>query len=114
MARKPNKYYNKKTVVEGHEGIVFDSRKEARHFLRLTVRQDKGEILNLKLQPKFELTVNDCKICNYIADFSYELPDSHTLVVEDVKSSQTSKNPVFKLKKKLMLAIHKIEVSEVL
>lgn len=114
MARyRKNKYNNQRTVVGGYPDLVFDSRIEAKHFLRLKEMERSGEITELNLQPKFKLSVNDCKICNYIADFSYRGKDGE-LVIEDVKSPQTSKNPVFRLKKKLMKAVLNIEVHEIL
>lgn len=115
MPRK-SKYRNKKTKIDGYPGIVFDSRKEARHFLRLKEREKRGEINSLKLQPKFKLTVNDVHVCYYIADFSYytESDEDNLLIVEDVKSPITSRNPVFRLKKKLMKAVWNVEVIEVI
>jgi|TARA_R110000751_G_scaffold180537_1_gene286953 hypothetical protein len=110
--KKRNKYNNKRTK-DSVTGIVFDSHKEARHSLRLKDRELNGEISSLKLQVKFSLEVNDCKVCDYVADFTYIDKDDN-LVVEDVKSPQTSKNPVFRLKKKLMFAVYGIEIQEIM
>ena len=47
----------------------------------------------------------------YVADFVYE--ENGAKVVEDVKSPITRKNPIYKLKKKMMMYVHGIEVKEV-
>ena len=45
----------------------------------------------------------------YLADFAYRTKDG-TIVVEDVKGAVT---PEFRLKRKLMLHVHGIEVQEI-
>ena len=50
------------------------------------------------------------KICDYIADYTYLLIEedgSSRFIVEDAKGVLT---PEFRLKKKLMLAIHNIDI----
>ena len=107
------KYRNKPTEVDG---ITFASKKEAKRYQELKLLERAGEISNLKLQPAFPLRVHGYKIGKYIADFSYMSQSKHkpegSLVVEDVKSTAT-KTPVYSIKKKLMLAIHGINISEV-
>ena len=69
-----------------------------------------GTIRDLKLQPRFKLHVNGQLICTYVADFEYEkeLKDGEWIsVVEDTKGVET---PEFKLKKKLMKAVHGVEI----
>lgn len=106
------KYRNIKTVIDN---IKFDSKKESYRYLELKQLQKQGKISDLTLQPKFILEINGCKICNYIADFSYYVQDSRTKaiclnrVVEDVKGMKTA---VYRLKKKLMKACHGIDILE--
>lgn len=121
-----NKYYNKKTVVDG---IVFDSRKEARRYQELLLMQRAGVISELRRQVKYVLiptyyeTVerygkNGQRLkdgrkvleyeCSYVADFVYE-EDGKT-VVEDTKGFKTKD---FIIKRKLMLWVHGIRVREV-
>ena len=100
-----SKYGAIKTKVDGH---LFDSRKEARRYSALKVLLEQGTITDLELQVPFSLDVNGDHICNYVADFTYELRDG-TPVVEDVKGVLTD---VYRLKKKLMLAIHRIAIHE--
>ena len=69
-----------------------------------------GVVTQLERQIKYELSINQVKICNYIADFRYLLEEENglsKLVVEDAKGMLT---PEFKLKQKMMKAIHNIDI----
>lgn len=98
---KRSKYGNVKVVVFG---ITFDSIKESNRYLKLRQQEKDGEISNLELQPRFDCVVNGVHVCFYKADFKYFINDR--LVVEDVKSAFTAKNREFRLKKKLVEALH--------
>ena len=105
--RSRAKYGNKKTVVDG---IKFDSKWESQRYLYLKSLEKAGRIKNLILQPKFLIIVNGQKICAYIADFKYNKEDASGQwehIIEDAKGVET---PEFKLKKKLMKAVHNIEI----
>jgi hypothetical protein len=71
-----------------------------------------GEIVGLECQPRYPLTLNGVKLATYVADFRYRHVASGEIVVEDVKSKPTITD-VYRLKKKLMLALHGIELKEV-
>ena len=108
MAKK-SKCRNIKNVLDGYK---FDSLKEARRYSELKLLQRAGEITDLEVQPSFELKVNHTLICKYIADFSYYngigVP---YLVVEDVKGRKSGGPWAhFRIKAKLMDAIHGIDV----
>lgn len=75
----------------------------------LLALQAAGLIRDLETQPKFRLDVGSVHICSYLADFQYFDVPRGAIVVEDVKGMRTE---VYKLKAKLMLAIHGIEVEE--
>jgi len=92
------------------DGIFFHSKKEARHYKTLKAMQQAGIIRDLETQPKFKLDIDGTHICNYFADFKYWDNELDREVIVDVKGVKTA---VYKLKKKLMLAIHNIEVEEV-
>ena len=102
------KYKNVKTDVDG---ITFDSIKEANRWCELQLLERAKEISGLQRQVKFPIVVNDEKICDFILDFMYCHKSKR--VVEDVKSPITAKNPVYRLKKKLLKALYGIEVQEV-
>lgn len=99
------KYLNKKTVVDG---IKFDSQREATRYSVLKIMQVAGIISDLRLQVPYTITINGLKVCKYVADFVYI--DNGREVVEDVKGMKT---PTYNLKKKLMKAVHGIEIQEV-
>jgi hypothetical protein len=92
------------------DGIFFHSKKEARHYKVLKAMQQAGIIRDLETQPRFKLDINGVHIANYFADFKYWDNELDCEVVVDVKGVRTE---VYKLKKRLMKAIHGIEVEEV-
>ena len=100
-----SKYRNIKTEVDG---IVFDSKAEAKRYMELKILEKANEISDLRLQYPFECKINEKKICTYKADFDYFEGDQW--VIEDVKGFRTQ---VYKLKKKLVEALHGIEIREV-
>lgn len=123
-----SKYRAKKVVVDG---IKFDSKKEARRYGVLKAMEENGEIRNLELQVKFTLIpsqyeyvaqygkkgqrIKDKKVlvereASYYADFVY-CKDGR-VIVEDTKSNIT-KTPEYILKRKLMLHLFGIKISEV-
>lgn len=104
MLRHYGKYNNRKTVVDG---ITFDSCREANRYIELKTLQKAGFISNLKLQQKFLIVPkegNNSRARFYIADFTYT--ENGVEVIEDVKSEITRKNPVYTLKKALMLYLY--------
>ena len=123
------KYGNTKVEIDGH---VFDSKKEAGHYLRLKSMEEAGEISGLRMQVPFEIipavykdeirhlktkdkVVSRCvqKATHYIADFVYTEAATGKETVVDVKSEITRKNAEYRLKKKMMLAFLGIDIKEV-
>ena len=103
-AGKPRKYRNKIVYIYG---IRFDSLKEGRRWIDLNRLQDAFHISGLKRQVMFRFKHNGIDLGYYKADFTY-IKDGE-LVVEDVKGYKT---PIYKLKKKLVKALTKIEILE--
>lgn len=96
-----NKYRNVKCV---YDGLKFDSKKEAQRYAELKVLEKCGAIQNLKTQVKFCIvpkTEKNRRARFYIADFVYTENGAQT--IEDVKSPITRRNPVYSLKKALVL-----------
>ena len=125
------KYKNKKVKFDG---ILFDSIKEMNRYKELKLLERQGNIRELRMQVKYVLIPaqyetyerygkNGNKLkdgkrclekeCSYIADFVYFDIGKCDEVVEDVKSEITRANPVYKIKKKLMLHTHGIKIAEV-
>ena len=99
-----HKYHAKPTTVDG---IRFASKAESARYGVLKLMQMAGEISGLELQPKFPLVVNGQKICFYIADFRYVKDGKQ--ITEDVKGMKTA---IYRLKVKLLKALHNIDVTE--
>ena len=96
-----SKYRNKRVEVDG---IVFDSKAEARRYGELKLMEKAGEIHKLKCHPRYVLlepfTVKGIRYrgVTYEADFSYT--ENGVEVVEDCKGFRTA---VFRLKEKLFM-----------
>lgn len=105
---KRNKYRNQSVVLDG---IRFASKREASRYLALSLLGKAGKIRDLKLQVRFKLSCNGLHITTYVADFTYDewADDDWRPVVEDVKGVRTD---VYKLKRKLMLAVYGVEIRE--
>ena len=99
-----SKYHAIRTTVDG---IAFASKAEAQAYRNRVLLQANGDISGLKLQPRFKIVINGVHVCDYIADFEYDVTATGAHIVEDVKGVKTA---VFVLKKKLMLAVHGINV----
>lgn len=108
--KKKSKFNNIKTEVDGD---VFDSKKEAKRYGELKLLLKAGHIGFLARQVEFLFNVEGIKVASYFADFCYRDAKTGEFIVEDVKSEVTRKLPVYRLKRKLMLSIHKIKIKEV-
>ena len=93
----------------------YDSKKEAARARELRFLQMDGQIRNLQEQVKFELIPSQRengkvveRACSYVADFVYERNGQQ--VVEDTKGFRTKD---YIIKRKLMLQVHGIRISEV-
>lgn len=123
---RPRKYKNTKIEVDG---IMFDSKKEAKRFRELKVMEEAGEIHGLAMQQKFVLipaqrepdivgmrggikkgkTIE--KECAYIADFVYYAgANNEQMIVEDTKGYKTKD---YIIKRKLMLYFYGIRIHEI-
>jgi len=119
-----NKYHASKVTFDG---ITFDSKKEGLYYLKLRDMLRRGEISDLRMQVPYELlpaiyrdevvhlktkdkTVSRLvqRAVNYVADFVY-IQDGKEMVV-DTKGMRL---PDYILKKKMMLALKGIEITEI-
>lgn len=99
-----------------------DSLREYRRLKELELMQKKGLISSLKKQVPFELIPSQRENSNnpkskllersvkYIADFMYLREKDKALVVEDAKGMRTKE---YIIKRKLMLYVHGIAITEV-
>ena len=120
---KNNKYSNKKVEVDG---IIFDSKREAKRYQELLLLEKAGAITNLQRQVKYVLIPTQRepdtvgarggihkgktieKECAYYADFVYQ--QNGETVVEDTKGMRTTD---YIIKRKLMLHVHGIRIREI-
>lgn len=99
-------------------GIVFqkafDSKAEWNRFKVLSRLEADGQIRHLQCQVPYPIEVAGKKIATYYADFTYEQLTNEGViewksVTEDKKGFRT---PEYKLKKKLVEALHGIRILE--
>lgn len=88
---RPNKYHNNPTTVDG---IRFDSKKEARYYEQLKIRQATGEVKYFLMQVPLRLPGGS----KYVVDFQVFFADpARAPEYIDVKGRETQ---VFRLKKR--------------
>ena len=122
MCNVRSKYHSKKIEVDG---MKFDSRKEYYRWCELSLLERAGKITDLQRQVKFILIPTQYepytvgkngglkrgkvieRECSYMADFVYTENGNRT--VEDTKGFKTAD---YKIKRKLMLAVHGIRIKE--
>lgn len=102
-AKKSSKYHSQKTEIDG---IVFDSKGEAKRYQELKLLQKNRIITSLELQKRIELqpsfTYNGKteRAINYVADFYYYDNEKGTIVIEDFKGFKT---PEYLIKRKMLI-----------
>ena len=118
---KQNKLKAEKVTLPLPDGTehTFDSKKEARIYTELRIRQKAGEISDLRLQVAYDLIPKQ-KLSSgktergvkYVADFVYT-ENGEEKVVDAKGYRGGSAYAVFVIKRKLMKWVHNIEVIEV-
>jgi predicted DNA-binding transcriptional regulator len=103
-----SKYKNIPTIQEGER---FDSKREAARYKQLQFLEKANLIRDLKRQVEFKLEVAGQLITKYRADFTYE-EYKHSEWLKVVEDSKGALTPIYRLKRKLMKAIHGIEIRE--
>jgi hypothetical protein len=106
---RKSKYNAKKTV---EDGIKFDSKKEAQHYLHLKGRLQRGEIRDLERQVAFQFDIEGVKIFKYVCDFTYEEKQADGTWLEVIVDVKGVKTDVYRLKKKIIEACG-VEITEV-
>lgn len=101
MGRLPlrHKYHAKPTELDG---IRFDSKKEAKYYQELKLRQKAGEIIFFLRQVPFHLPGG----VTYRVDFQ-EFHADGTVHFLDIKGMQTDE---FKMKKKMVESLYPVEI----
>jgi hypothetical protein len=103
---KPSlKYSNQPKYVDG---ILFDSKLEARRYGELKLLKMTGAIIDLKVHQRWYLHVGNVELGHYESDFSY-LEDGK-IVLEDCKGVKT---PLYRWKKRHVQAEYGIHIREI-
>jgi hypothetical protein len=111
-AKRPSKYRNVKTVVDG---LKFDSKREAARWSQLQLWSRTGGITDLNRQVPFILAPSVViggrkrPALKYVADFTYVDSISRQMVIEDVKGKITEG---YRIKRHLM-AVKGYQIVEV-
>ena len=105
-------WFNKRTYVDLLDR-TFDSRAEAERAVELAALVRAGKIHSLDFQPRFDFVVEGVRVGRYTADFSYWDVERGRAVVEDVKPKNGHRTEAYKIRKRLLMACHGVEVEEV-
>jgi len=106
---KRSKFGNVKTTIHG---ITFDSKREAKRWTELRLRERAGFLTDLKHHPEpwalhCPTPGDDVVVCFYEPDFEYR--EAGALVIEDSKGVRTQ---IYRLKKKWMKLEYGITIRE--
>ncbi len=101
------------------DGLVFDSKSEARRWSELRLLERAGEISDLERQKQFRLAFNGRPVmirskgfpngrpCTYTLDFQYMLAKTGEIVFEEHKGMDT---PEARLRRAVVEALYNIEI----
>lgn len=108
---KRSKYGNQRTNG-------YASKRESTRAQELRLLEKAGKIENLREQVAFELIPKQVgeRSCKYVADFVYrEIPDDPNVAMrrDTVEDAKGYRDPVYRIKRKLMLKVHGIRIREV-
>jgi hypothetical protein len=108
--KRANKYGNKRTNG-------YASKREAKRAEELKLLEKAHKIVGLREQVEFELIPKQDgeRSCKYVADFVYDQyeDDSKLSVRRVVEDAKGYRDPVYRIKRKLMLQVHGIRIREV-
>jgi hypothetical protein len=97
-----------------YDGIEFASKREGARYLLLKQRMAVNEIADLHCQFPIDCEVNGVLVTVYIVDFAYKETATGRSVYEDTKGYRRgSAWAVFRLKVKLVEALHGIKVEAI-
>jgi Protein of unknown function (DUF1064) len=111
---KPSKYRNVRCEIDGEK---FDSKREAAHWQTLKIREQLGEITDIKRQVPFSLMCptpgDDEEVCRYFADFTYRDVVHGRPMQLHVVDAKGKRTPMYQLKKKWLKIQDGVTIEEV-
>ena len=109
-----NKFHAQKKETE--DG-VFDSKKEYQFFCELEVlkksAQKEHRVVRIERQVRYDMIVNGINCGFYKLDFLVEYADGKIRYYDIKGLKKGSAYSIFRLKKKIVEAIHKIKIEEI-
>ena len=114
---KPDQKVSKmRNIITSYQGHKFHSKKEVGYYQHLQGLKAVGEVKKIEKQVRYKLAVNKALICTYVLDFKVTYKDRIEYVDVkpwDKKTGKFMLTPIYQIKKKLMKAIHGINLIEV-
>jgi len=107
----PVKYKVVPQIERTIDGIIFDSKREAARYAQLKLAEKAGFVKDLILQPEYPVQINGKHYCTYTPDFKYTEAETGKVIIEEVKSTGTMKDPAYRLRKKAAELYHGIEIT---
>lgn len=109
-AKKTSKYRARKVEIDG---IVFDSKAEAKYYRQLQLQVAAGEIESFDCQVPYALIVNGDLVATYVADFVTYEKGAPSCVIDVKGYTKGQAYAMFRLKQKLVKALYGIDVKVV-
>ncbi len=113
MKAKANKFNAKKVI---YNGIEFASTKECNYYKQLLLLQKAARsperVVNIELQPRYDVIINNKKIGFYKADFKVEYADGRVEIIDVKGYKKGVAYTFFRWKKKSVEALYNIEIIE--
>ena len=110
---KKSKYGNR---ASEYGGAIYASKKEALYAKHLDILRkavsDTDRVIAWQAQVPYEIWVRHKFICKYLLDFKVYYADGRIECI-DIKGGNATKTPIYRLKKKLVEAIHCIVIKEI-
>jgi len=98
--RVKNKFNAKKVKADGY---TFDSKGEYERYCDLVMFLKCGAISDLKVHPRYPISINGIKVCDVVLDFQYKEKGLAKEVAEDFKGWYTSES---RLRHKMFKAMY--------
>ncbi len=99
-----NKYHARRESIDGY---LFGSRAEAARYRELKLLERAGQISMLRVHPRYEIIINEQKICIVEADFEFYDEQQERTRVIDVKGMDLA---LSRLKRKLVKVLYAIDI----
>ena len=99
-----NKYHARRESIDGY---LFDSQAEAARYRELKLLERAGQISMLRVHPRYEIIINEQKICIVEADFEFYDEQQERTRYIDVKGMDLA---LSRLKRKLVKALYAMEI----